>query len=371
MKAMEIPRKASLTETDPPKSPEIGWTQKAIASCYFHSPAPRVLRPLRDRYRLTVSRSDKWPRVSLEKRTGPSARILYYHRVNDDNDAFFPAITTGLFEAQMRYVSRHHRVVSLAELVSRLGDQSSQPVVAITFDDGYRDNYQNAFPILERYGLPATIFLTTGNLDSRDPMWFERLAEAIQEFPRDFIDMEIDPGRRYWLRTSAERLECLDRVFDILRDLPDAERRTWLPRILQHLAARDNGDHSGMMLTWEQVRFMQKRGIDFGGHTVTHPFLSRMPGEQVTWEVSECKRRIEEEIQQPVAHFAYPNGREKDFGAWNKDLIRKAGYRAAVTTIWGPNYSLTDPMELRRGGPWEKSPALFASKLDWYQLVNG
>src|ERR1035441_5912681 len=115
MKAMEIPRKASVTETDPPKSPEIGWTQKAIANCYFHSPAPRVLRILRDRYRLTVSRNGKWPRASLEKRTGPSARILYYHRVNDHNDAFFPAITTALFDAQIQNRSRHDRVVSLAE----------------------------------------------------------------------------------------------------------------------------------------------------------------------------------------------------------------------------------------------------------------
>jgi peptidoglycan/xylan/chitin deacetylase (PgdA/CDA1 family) len=290
--------------------------------------------------------------------------------VNDHNDAFFPAITTALFDAQMRYVSRHYRVVSLAELVRRLEGQSSQPVVAITFDDGYRDNYQNALPVLERYGLPATIFLTTGNLDSREPMWFEQLAAAIQKSLRDFVDLEIDSGRRYWLRTSAERLECLDRVFSIFRDLPDAERRIWLPKILQKLAVPDKGEHMGKMLTWDQVRFMQKRGIDFGGHTVTHPFLSRMPGEQVSWEVSECKRRIEEELQQPVAHFAYPNGREKDFGVWNKDLIRKAGYRSAVTTIWGPNYRSTDPMELRRGGPWEKSPAVFAYKLDWYQWVD-
>ena len=123
MNAMVSRREANVREKDSTKSPEIGWRQKAIANCYFHSPAPRVLRPLRDQYRLTVSRTGKLPRVSFEKRTEPSARILYYHRVNDDNDAFFPAITTVLFEAQMRYVSRHYRVVSLAELVRRLGDQ--------------------------------------------------------------------------------------------------------------------------------------------------------------------------------------------------------------------------------------------------------
>jgi len=89
------------------------------------------------------------------------------------------------------------------------------------------------------------------------------------------------------------------------------------------------------------------------------------------WEVSECKRRIEEETQAAVDYFAYPNGREEDFTDWNKAVLRNAGYRAALTTIWGMNYQSTDRMELRRGQPWEESPELFACKLDWYQLVNG
>jgi peptidoglycan/xylan/chitin deacetylase (PgdA/CDA1 family) len=123
-------------------------------------------------------------------------------------------------------------------------------------------------------------------------------------------------------------------------------------------------------LTWEQIREMKARGIDFGGHTVTHPFLSKLTAAEAGWEISECKRRIEEELQQPVEHFAYPNGREEDFASFNKELLRAAGYRAAATTIWGVNYRSTDRMELRRGGPWERDPALFAYKLDWYQWVN-
>jgi peptidoglycan/xylan/chitin deacetylase (PgdA/CDA1 family) len=116
---------------------------------------------------------------------------------------------------------------------------------------------------------------------------------------------------------------------------------------------------------------MKAQGIDFGGHTVTHPFISKLSPERVTWEAGECKRRVEEELQAPVEHFAYPNGREQDFGEWNRELIRQTGYRAAVTTIWGLNDGSTDRMELRRGGPWEETSALFAYKLDWYELVNG
>ena len=139
--------------------------------------------------------------------------------------------------------------------------------------------------------------------------------------------------------------------------------------ILRKLAVVEGG-RNGKMLTWEQIRQMRKQGIDFGGHTVSHPFISNLTREQAVWEISECKRRIEEELQQPVAHFAYPSGREEDFGRTNKELVQAAGYRAAVTTIWGPNSPATDPLELRRGGPWEETVALFASKLDWYQLVE-
>src|ERR1035437_413527 len=369
MKVMEG-REANLQAPNPVAGPEMGWKQKALPNCYSHSPLPAMVRPVRERYRLAVSRQGRWPRVAFEKRSEPSARILYYHRVNDDNDPFFPAISTALFEEQMRFVSRYYRVVSLAELLDRLDGGSAEPVVAVTFDDGYRDNCLKAFPILERYGLPATIFLTTGSMDSGEPLWFEQMALGFKRSTREWIDLELGTPQRYRMRTQAERLDAIGRVFARLRNLPDLERRQGLAQILNQLAFRDEGERKNKMLTWEQVRIMQKRRIDFGGHTVTHPFLSRMPGEQVSWEVSECKRRMEEELQLPVSHFAYPNGREEDFGAWNKDLIRRAGYRAAVTTMWGVNYGSTDPMELRRGGPWEPSAAQFAYKLDWYQLVN-
>ena len=141
--------------------------------------------------------------------------------------------------------------------------------------------------------------------------------------------------------------------------------------LLRELGPIDAPERRDMMLTWDQVRQMRARGIDFGGHTVTHPYLSRLTPEQAYWELAECKRRIETELQAPVAHFAYPNGRDEDFAPWNKEVLRAAGYNAAVTTLWGVNDKSTDRMELRRGGPWEEDEALFAYKMDWYQLVNG
>lgn len=347
------------------------WARRAAASVYAHSPLPALARPLRDRYSVTASAGGGRPRIAWQKRQEIAGRILYYHRVNDDRDAFFPATSTAQFESEMRYVARNYKIVSLSELLARLenGDPAGD-LVAITFDDGYQDNYHCAFPILRRYGLPATIFLTTGSIDDRQPLWFERLAGAFQRTPSEFVDVEIDIPRRFRLRTAEERLAANDVVFGLLRVLPDVERREYVAGILDQLGAGDVTDRRGKMLTWDQAREMERHGIAFGGHTVTHPFVSKLTPEGMRWEISESKARIESELQAAVEHFAYPNGREEDFAPWNKDVLRAAGYRAAVTTIWGLNYRSTDRLELRRGQPWESHPALFVSKFDWYQWTN-
>jgi peptidoglycan/xylan/chitin deacetylase (PgdA/CDA1 family) len=345
--------------------------RRTAAVCYFHLGGPAASRVVRARYQASVSEDGRLLRGSWTKRREPTGRILYYHRVNDDADRFFPSTPLDVFERQMRHVAQNYKVVSLRGLLDHLAGGSAESVVAITFDDGYRDNYEKAFPILRRYRLPATIFLTTGSLDSREPLWFEVLAGALKTTSKEFLDLEADIPRRFWLRTVDERLHANGELFALLRRMPDGDRQQHLSLILRDLASADCAQRMNMMLTWDQVRQMKEHGIDFGGHTVTHPYLSRLTEDQVKWEVSESKRRIESELQAPVSHFAYPNGREEDFAPWSKDVIRNAGYEAAVTTLWGLNYRTTDRLELRRGGAWEQDAALFAYKMDWYQLVNG
>ena len=152
--------------------------------------------------------------------------------------------------------------------------------------------------------------------------------------------------------------------------MPDAEMRRRLTEVIGILAPSNDRERRDKMLTWDQVREMKVHGIDFGGHTVTHPFLSRVTPEQAVWEVSACKQQIEAELQSPVEYFAYPSGREEDFCPWSAQVLREAGYQVAVTTIWGVNYCSTNPMQFYRGQPWEEDAAIFAYKLDWYELAS-
>jgi len=343
--------------------------RNALASFYFHSPLPSLVPAIRNRYQLTISANGHGRKLGLQKRQEASARILYFHRVDEKADPFIGSISTALFEREMQYVAQHYCVVCLGEVVERLRNGGPpEPVVAITFDDGYQDNYSNAFPILQRYGLPATIFLTTGGIDTRQRLWFEQLSLAMKRTSQTFIDLEIGVPRRFWMRTDAERFQSKNQIIALVQQLPDTELRRWIADILAQLGVEP--DTEDTMLTWDQIRLMKQHRIDFGGHTVTHPFVSKLDPQQAVFEASECKRRIEEETQSPVEHFAYPNGRQGDFEAWNKQVLREAGYQAAVSTLWGVNYPSTDPMELKRGQPWEENPAVFAAKLDWYQCVD-
>ena len=354
-----------------PDQGSTGMIRNAVARCYFHLGMPAAAQRLRSRYQLSVGSRGRLPHVALTRRQQPAGRIFCYHRVNDDRDPFFPAMPTATFERQMRFVTRHYRVVSLADMLRHLESGSPETVIALTFDDGYRDNYLNALPIMQRYGVPATVFLTTGCLDSGERPWFEQLAAAVKSTAREYIDIEIDLPRRCWMRTPQERLHSSQMLFGLLRQTGEAERRQHLDALFKALSPPGLEAATDVMLTWDQVRQMNQHGIDFGGHSVTHPLLSKVTADQLQWEVAESKRRIEAEIQKPVRYFAYPNGRVEDFGPSTKDAVRAAGYEAAMTTLWGLNYSTTDRLELRRSGPWEEDEALFAYKMDWYELVNG
>ena len=107
--------------------------------------------------------------------------ILTLHRVNDEADPFMPSLPTAVFAARMAHIARHYQVLTVEDLVERLAQgQVPRNALVLTFDDGYRDNFTHAAPILRRLGLPATIFLVTGHIDTPQPLWFDRLALAFK-----------------------------------------------------------------------------------------------------------------------------------------------------------------------------------------------
>ncbi len=164
-------------------------------------------------------------------RTKPRVPILTFHRVNDEGDPFMPSQPTAIFAARMAHIARHYRVLAVEELATRLQEgRVPRNALAITFDDGYRDNLTHAAPILKRLGLPATIFLVTGHIDTPHALWFDRLAMAFKTATARRL--ELGDGHRLSLGTVVERLAALDVALDHLKHVSDDERSTSVERLV-------------------------------------------------------------------------------------------------------------------------------------------
>jgi peptidoglycan/xylan/chitin deacetylase (PgdA/CDA1 family) len=300
----------------------------------------------------------------------PTFPILSYHRVNDEGDSFFPSLSTEVFERQMAFVARAYVVLSVEELAERMRRRAvPRNALAITFDDGYRDNLTHAAPILARLGLPATVFLVTGAIASGEPLWFDRLAAAFKQVAATPA-WRAPWGESLPLETQAQRLAALGQTLGRFKRLVNEERRRSVDQVLLTLGTGDERPLKSLMLSWDDVLALAGLGITSGAHTVSHPILSQLAPEEARAEIFESYRMIANACNRPPRAFAYPNGRPEDYSQAIAALVREAGFTCAVTTTFGVNTMRTPPYGLHRGGPWEPHLPTFALKLAGYRLTE-
>jgi peptidoglycan/xylan/chitin deacetylase (PgdA/CDA1 family) len=315
----------------------------------------------------TVSRVTGWVRRE------PAFQVLTFHRVNDEFDPFFPALPVSVFEAQMTHVARTYTVLPVDELAERMTRNSlPRDAIAITFDDGYRDNLTEAAPILARHALRATIFLATAYIGSSVRPWFDQVALAFKTTRVESLTMPW--GGTLTLDDQAARLRALDHAWSRLKSLDETEFLTALDRLLDTLqtpAAQTGAGATNGMLDWTDVEKLRELGVTAGSHTATHPILSRVSAQRARREIEESRDVIRAVTGVAPRAFAYPNGGASDYTPEVVRLVSAAGFRCAVTTRFGVNTRATSPWELRRGGPWEHHLPTFALKLAAYRLLPG
>lgn len=301
-------------------------------------------------------------------RLEPAFSVFTYHRVNDNRDPFFAALPTQVFERQMQYIARHYVVLPVEDLVERMGrGDVPRNAVAITFDDGYRDNLTHAAPILARYHLPATIFLATGFIATGDVPWYDRLATALKLSERTHA--ALPSGEDLPLQTEAARVAALGRSQAYFKGRPETAFQDELQVFLDRLGGSNRASSRNAMLSWDEVRALRGLGFRIGAHTVSHPILSRLSLDRARAEIVDSQRAIRAACGVTARAFAYPNGSAADYTPAVVDLVREAGFTCAVTTRFGVNTARTSPWELRRGQPWEEHLPSFAVKLAWYRLT--
>ena len=287
-----------------------------------------------------------------------SACILSYHRVGPDTElpTDVPLTTPADFEQQVLYLKRHYQVMSLAAMGRsiRAGEALPRNAAAITFDDGYRDNYRHAYPILKKHGVPATIFLATAHVDEGHAFWWDRVSYAV--LLTSARKLESDRLGSYDLSTTPGRWEAVS-IMDVrLKQMRDHEKNEAIEEMVRKLGADVPATMArDMILTWNDVREMAANGITFGSHTVHHPTLIGLPLEQARQEIVDSRSRIEEKTGQPCDTFAYPDGREGNVSPAIKSILAESGYVCAVYAL--PNRLVApgaDPYGLARVSPkWD------------------
>jgi peptidoglycan/xylan/chitin deacetylase (PgdA/CDA1 family) len=271
-------------------------------------------------------------------------RVLAYHRVLPDHfdDATFRfdtelvSATETEFDWQMTYVAKHFEPVSCQQVIDAIDNGAPLPkrAIMVTFDDGYLDNYEVAYPVMRRHGIPGLFFITTGYINSDRIFWFDWLVHTVLHSTESQVRLNaLDLTLHLQPSTTSRRLVATQ-LLRRLKRTPEAHRL----RILQQL-----NDATGVqiepadleqskIMTWAQVQEMSSAGMEFGSHTVSHPILSTVTEPYLLrMELEDSKAKIEEKIALPVTALAYPVGGRD---AVNPDVLaatEKAGYKLAFT----------------------------------------
>lgn len=284
-------------------------------------------------------------------------RILTYHAFSPDE--------LPVLDEQCKHIRRYYQPVTMAAVAASLaGDPLPDNALVVTVDDGYA-NFAGAQKTFKKHGIPVVMYLVTDFLDRKMWFWWNRILYAFLH--TDYPEFEIVlPSRsglpsRFPLASDAQRRFAADTVTEAAKLLPDSRRRTVCDEVEERLHVQlPELPAEWQPLTWDQVRELRREGVEFGAHTKTHAILPAVQDtEELQQEIVWSKKRIEEELDEAVIHFAYPNGQ---YDHRIVDMVRESGFQTAATTEAGLNFR-PDSMLLRRFSADPQEPLFYFAEV--------
>jgi peptidoglycan/xylan/chitin deacetylase (PgdA/CDA1 family) len=268
---------------------------------------------------------------ALRTLAGPCLVVLNYHRVRRNGAPQDAAFEDGVFgpsasefERQMEWLSSNAEMLTEDEVVERVGGGKAfgRPSALVTFDDGYIDNYETAFPILRKLGIPAIFFIPTALISSRQLGWWDIVAYLVKRSTRASISLA---GEEIVLADRGEAIGGLiARMKQRLAD-PAAYSMERLSEACQ-VPIPSTAIQGRELMTWEQIREVSRNGVAIGSHTHTHPVLAKLGREAQREELRMSKEILEREVGKRVRSIAYPFGGSLHFGKESMSLASECGY---------------------------------------------
>ena len=293
----------------------------------------------------------------------PQLLTLMYHRILPQNDTRTMleepgmVVTPETFRQHIFFLKEYFNIIKLSDWIQmkRNGEELPSKTCALTFDDGWADNFEFAFPILKELNVPATIYLVSNMVGANEAFWPERLARLVTAISSNYPQFWAHPELR-WLQKNPKNYrfsetlptpEELSALIACAKEYPDQEIHDRISHI-ENVLQLDTGNHPPSLLNWQQVLKMVDSGlVEFGSHTCHHVRLNKhASAELIKKEIVNSKEEIEKNISQPIKTFCFPNG---DYCPQSLELV-KQNYMAAVTTQSGWNTADTDNHMLNRIG---------------------
>lgn len=286
--------------------------------------------------------------------------VLMYHRITKTGE-FFADLTTAQFREQMTWLKEHCSIISADDFSDAIKTPSRRhPHVLVTFDDGYQDFHDNAYPILHELKIPSLVFLATGFVDTDKMIWTDIVSLAFERSSTSSVVLPWSPHQVLSFSDRASRIQAARVAKRYLKNCPDVEREQQQAMLCQRLAIDPyDGQVPRQMLSWQEVRDTMEFTV-YGGHTHNHPIMSQISAEQADNEIKLCRDEIVKHTGQAPRYFAYPNGTANDFTEANKQSLKRHGFELAYSTIEGCNNADADLMAIKRQPTTGRTVADFA-----------
>jgi peptidoglycan/xylan/chitin deacetylase (PgdA/CDA1 family) len=256
------------------------------------------------------------------------------------------AVSVEDFTWFVRYFAENFTVDTFANAARRweAGERPEQPFLAITFDDGQRDNALHAVPVLERFGLRGSFYVPVKAIDGNETLWHDRLGYAAERLLRTDAAAASRALAQLGAAESSDVAATVQHIVERAKALAPAQRDAFVDATERAAGGSARPAWDGMM-TWQQLRAMAARGHEVGSHSMTHQLLPQLDDAALAYEVAESRRVLEAKLGATVETFCYPNG---DADARVEQAVKDAGYTRALSTRWGPNEPGASPYQLSR-----------------------
>lgn len=265
-------------------------------------------------------------------------RTIMYHRFVGRDELGIEHMAIEDFERQIAYMVRHQTVISPDQHLAALRGEADLPTapVVVTVDDGYRDFYELAFPVLRRYGAPSIFFPASGFVDGECWMWWDKLAHVFRNAPDGSHRLRAgDHTIDCVLDSRPSRLATWTRLSNLMIQLPVIQRDMVLSSLAEQLGVQIPTEPpvEYRSVGWSELKELADGGVTIGGHTVRHPILSRLEPEQARAEISDSRDQLAANLGEVPHIFCYPQGGPWDFTPQNKQMVIDAGFEACYVSF--------------------------------------